>query len=245
MKKIKKIGFIIFAILLLGGILSFSACFNGCSTDSESESGFFKYRIEDDGVRITDLTAKGYEQEILIVPTTINGKPVVKLLTLSVGFSGAYIRDTQLRKVYIQHNVRDSNYFFTHQKNLEKIIVLSYEDGDSSEDYLSCGKAYVRKEEVKPFLPPIYSANISFKYNYEFAPRNGYHWIDDLDYGSKIVTVPENPVRAGYSFLGWYKDTDCTEKWDFAKDTTVEAIVDLDGKPVYQETVLYAGWQVR
>lgn len=37
--------------------------------------------------------------------------------------------------------------------------------------------------------------------------------------------------RDGYEFTGWYKDADCTEKWDFVSDRVVE------------NTKLYAGWE--
>lgn len=49
--------------------------------------------------------------------------------------------------------------------------------------------------------------------------------------GSRI-TEPDAPVRQGYTFLGWYKDCECTQIWDFSTD-----IVDGD-------ITLYAGWQV-
>lgn len=40
----------------------------------------------------------------------------------------------------------------------------------------------------------------------------------------KTVAKPENPTRDGYSFNGWYKDKECTEIWDFEKDTVTEDI---------------------
>ena len=50
-----------------------------------------------------------------------------------------------------------------------------------------------------------------------------------LDIGSK-VTEPEKLQAEGYNFNGWYKDWDCTEKWNFETDTVTE------------NTTLYAGW---
>ena len=44
------------------------------------------------------------------------------------------------------------------------------------------------------------------------------------------VPVPAIPVRAGYTFLGWYKDTECTQAWNFAIDKANE------------NTMLYAKW---
>ena len=47
------------------------------------------------------------------------------------------------------------------------------------------------------------------------------------------IAEPEPPTLAtsyGYTFIGWYKDKDCTKKWDFQKDT------------VTTDTTLYAKW---
>lgn len=37
-------------------------------------------------------------------------------------------------------------------------------------------------------------------------------------FGEKLA-CPEDPVRDGYKFEGWYKDIHLTEEWDFEKDT--------------------------
>ncbi len=48
-------------------------------------------------------------------------------------------------------------------------------------------------------------------------------------FGEKLKE-PEAPVREGYTFAGWYKNLDKTEKWDFAVDTVTENMT------------LYAAW---
>lgn len=42
---------------------------------------------------------------------------------------------------------------------------------------------------------------------------------------------PEDPFEPGYDFTGWYKDRECTQKWDF-------------GDAVETTMTLYAGWKV-
>ena len=57
-------------------------------------------------------------------------------------------------------------------------------------------------------------ANIHFMYNYQDAPDNGCYWIDDLDTGETLVYIP-TPSRDGYTFGGWYADSECTMPYDF------------------------------
>ena len=38
--------------------------------------------------------------------------------------------------------------------------------------------------------------------------------VTDLSAGDKL-TKPETPVKDGYTFAGWYKDSACTQAWDF------------------------------
>ncbi len=50
-----------------------------------------------------------------------------------------------------------------------------------------------------------------------------------VDINQKIVKPPA-PARTGYAFGNWFKDTDCTQAWDFGSDT------------VSENTTLYAKW---
>ncbi|MBR1676924.1 MAG: InlB B-repeat-containing protein [Clostridia bacterium] len=70
--------------------------------------------------------------------------------------------------------------------------------------------------------------SVSFNYNYfTFDPVPS---AQTVKYGNK-ATEPDSPTREGYTFIGWYTDSDLTKKWDFSSDT------------VTQKTVLYAGWE--
>ena len=64
-----------------------------------------------------------------------------------------------------------------------------------------------------------YIANVSYLYNYEEAPSDGYYWVDNYD-SSLIEYIPPEPIREGYEFAGWYKEAECINKWDFSKDKT-------------------------
>lgn len=85
-----------------------------------------------------------------------------------------------------------------------------------------------------------YYANTSFIYNYTDAPNNGYYFIDNYDYNSLITFIPPSPTREGYEFLGWYKESECINEWDFETDTIGDPTgLDID---VF-ETKLYAKWE--
>ena len=79
-------------------------------------------------------------------------------------------------------------------------------------------------------------------YNYETAENEGYYWVDNFDYGTRIEYIPENPEREGYTFDGWYKEPEFVTRWDFERDTLPIQQLNADGEEVYQETRLYAKW---
>ena len=48
------------------------------------------------------------------------------------------------------------------------------------------------------------------------------------------IEPPQDPIAEDlYQFLGWYKDAECTQKWNFAADTVLDDIT------------LYAGWKIK
>jgi len=51
----------------------------------------------------------------------------------------------------------------------------------------------------------------------------------DIIRGS-IIEAPQEPTAEDYRFLGWFKDAECTQKWNFATDT------------VQEDIILYAKW---
>lgn len=58
-------------------------------------------------------------------------------------------------------------------------------------------------------------ANVSYFYNYEDSPNSGYCWVDDLDAGDRIKTIPMAPQREGYGFGGWYLEEECITPFSF------------------------------
>lgn len=94
----------------------------------------------------------------------------------------------------------------------------------------------------KSFTSTIYKANTAFMFNYEGAPNMGYFFINDFERGGLIENYVYEPTREGYTFNGWYKDSECTQKWDFEVDTLPAPTYDENGQLEFIETKLYAGW---
>lgn len=46
----------------------------------------------------------------------------------------------------------------------------------------------------------------------------------------ELIDPPENPVKEGWNFSGWYYDRDCTAEWDMKSDKVTDSFT------------LYAGW---
>ena len=86
-------------------------------------------------------------------------------------------------------------------------------------------------------------ANLSFIFNYDEAPNEGYFFIDNYESESLIKKAPYEPTREGYAFAGWYKEAECINVWDFDNDRLPKFEYDSDGYVTnFIETKLYAKW---
>ncbi|HJK48840.1 MAG TPA: InlB B-repeat-containing protein, partial [Methanocorpusculum sp.] len=70
---------------------------------------------------------------------------------------------------------------------------------------------------VNPAPQPVYSSGGNMNNAYRVLFNDGSTTLSvqtDLSSGDKL-TKPETPVKDGYTFAGWYKDSACTQGWDF------------------------------
>lgn len=91
-------------------------------------------------------------------------------------------------------------------------------------------------------FPQIRLANMQFMYNYDNAENDGYYWIDDINNGEKIEIIPENPIREGYTFGGWYNEQECVTEFDFNQIFNKSAIDEFTEYPENYVTFAYAKW---
>lgn len=68
-------------------------------------------------------------------------------------------------------------------------------------------------------------------YTVSFDSRGGSAVESITAYYNSTIIAPQDPVREGYIFTGWFKDEDLADPWDFENDRVTEDIT------------LYAGWK--
>ena len=203
-------------------------------------------------VRITGLSEAGKQKEILVVPQFIDGYEVKQVgFNYGFGIVEGIWESEKLKKVFIPFDVSVLGYLYQHCPNIEKVILLVhspilYKGNENVAVYIT-SFCYSPERETNIFIgegstPNFHFSNVSFRYNYEGAPNEGYYWIDDYHYGTKIKYIPEDPTREGYIFVGWYKESECKNPWNFDTDTLPEAKYNEAQEEIYQETKLYAKW---
>ena len=189
----------------------------------------------------------------MIVPSEINGIKVRELNYAQGWYHEGWLDSDVLEKIYLPTSVVVADLAFASCPKLNRVIMLD-KNGLKLYDDRFDKRVFIMSEEYNSdeygntnfyqriFPVDVYFANVSFMYNYTDAENQGYYWIDDLDYGTKIEYVPEDPVRDGYEFGGWYKEPECVNAWDFEEDTLPEQALTDEGDELYQETRLYAKW---
>ncbi len=69
--------------------------------------------------------------------------------------------------------------------------------------------------------------------------NNGERRLKLLMNGTGYATVPDNPVREGFTFAGWFTDPEFKNRWDFYKDKASETMTFYAKWDKNPETVIY------
>ena len=212
--------------------------------------------------KIFDLSEEGKQKEVLIFPTEVAGRKVTGTYYEKGGWYhyGHNIDAPNLKRLYFTEFVHLSIYAITTDRT--KIFVL-YDISDNTSGYLKENTCYINNlQEEEQGSDDTRPANVNYYYNYQNAPFDGLYWIDDYGdiyivpdgcAGEIIKYPPENPTREGYEFMGWYKEPECINKWDFKADIVPRKVYEpelsindgnneIKEKYHYAETALYAGW---
>ena len=205
-------------------------------------------------INLKNLSEEGKKKKYIVVPPELDGKKVEMLGYRNAIFSSGRSswESENLEKLYINNE----NLFFLYGlfdncPKIKKFIIIK-KQYDNRKDYLKLDiTTYMTSLEYQEefggdqgvkYFPNgelrWRGADVSYYYNYEESPNNGYYWIDDVEDGELIEFIPEEPTREGYKFEGWYKEEDCINKWEFEKDRVIKA----DNKEPYYENKLFAKW---
>ena len=261
--KFKKIIVLLTALIMIFTVAAMSAC-NG----RIYESDYFRYEVRrnNDGswVNIVGLTELGRQQRVLVIPKEISGHRVVLLGSMRTdggmpwGGSprGYQWESDNLEKIFLPTSVIDiADEILTVAPKLKRTIVLHWQlelfNGGGNIDTFRIPirvsrMAYeVATANQDNFIHGFSGvpANILFCLNYVTSINHGIHWIDDVDYGELIYFIPPNPTRIGYSFVGWYRESQGITRWNFETDRLPNELLDDNENAVFQETRLYARWE--
>ena len=77
-----------------------------------------------------------------------------------------------------------------------------------------------------------WSQTVSDEYVVTFSPNNGEPSHAIMVAVGALIPLPQTPVREGYDFIGWYRDSACTVPWNFDTDR------------VTGNMVLYGDWEI-
>lgn len=179
-----------------------------------------------------------------MVPRTASGLPITIGRSSLFHTSSGTIRSDQLERLYV-FTTSDSGSGLSSQflPTIQKLLYFYIQgvdfDFDNSNTFIGIYGPSMNKHFYPNNINSFY-ANVSYHYNYEDAPDEGYYFIDDYD-NELVSYTPDNPNRNGYEFLGWYKDEATTIPWHFEIDMVPAKIYEND---VYQyiETRIYARW---
>lgn len=118
------------------------------------------------------------------------------------------------------------------------------ESFESDEYRMYLMEKYTNEYKFNNIEDNIIVANTEFHYNllingeeyHNFQhPENDLYWIDYLEDG-ELLMEPPAPYVEGYKFMGWYKDKECTDPFDFS-----EPVSGVPGEQVWLQ--LYGKWE--
>jgi len=226
---------------------------SGCSISSFKNNEFiwedYVCQMPEDKsyVNISALSEEGKTKKVLMIPQTINGLPVKGLVDKSTYYESGVFESDVLEKIYIPIGIYIFEDLFLECSILKEI----YSPGTLINNFKNNNvKIYLHNEYIITYILNDYeeikmfvlSANIVYNINYELHLMENLYVVDNSNYGERIEPLLREPERQGYTFEGWYKETECINKWDYDTDIMPEAIYDENNKEILQETTLYAKW---
>ena len=103
---------------------------------------------------------------------------------------------------------------------------------------MNCDKVFASEKffDEHGSIYKLEKANVAYYIDEEI------YFIDDCD-GTIVNVIPPVPYKEGYEFVGWYKDINGIDKWDFENDTISKKEYDEEGNYIFNETKIYSKWR--
>ena len=109
-------------------------------------------------------------------------------------------------------------------------LLSAYKEGTTTITAYIWGYASNDSEESVILFSDTFTVTVVKQYKVIFK-ENGGTTVKDLSVkANTTITKPTAPTRKGYKFVGWYKNSKCSVKWNFSKDK------------ITAKTTLYAKW---
>ena len=227
----------------------------------EYESGDWRYAVRKNknGTKegyLIGFTEEGKQKKCVVLPTELGGVTIVGICyryrtSMMSASQVGKIESDCLKRIYVPnaYTYTKMNYANVVDRLPFDCLQIVWQDRNADTGWsvrIFMDKHYILadnlcKSETENWHYKGYVANVSYMYNYDNAPNDGYYWADNYE-NDLIKYVPPEPKREGYTFGGWYKDKECTEKWDFESDKTGDNIQYVFGYQ-YTGTYLYAKWR--
>ena len=253
---------ILITLLITCLLVTCSSCVLFKDKKEQCTDGIFKYELVYSRIvecYVMGLTEYGQKQSYLIFPEFYNEHKV-----LNIGYDDSEglwaqrlvgeFKSSKLKRLYFNFGF-EPNYasiqFATYDIYLPNCYVVLWVSS-SRDDLFSNHKGYIFGYNAyknnnyvlstKEYISKI--GNVSYMYNYEECPNDGYYWVDNYT-NSVIEFIPPVPIREGYEFKGWYKESECINIWDFDSDILGDDIIidSYDSITEYTGTYLYAKWE--
>lgn len=224
-------------------------CFTGCEYIKSDvvDPNFYCEVIDENNIAVGDL--KTYpESGVVFFPERIQNYTVSRIgFASGLGFGGnGYLSTFNqagiiTKRCYFPHTIKEIyRYMYLISTRHLKIFYCgdiidlnNFAMGDKVKIYVPGEEYDLFKEALSEYFSgSLLKANVSYYLNYD---ENNYYYIDYYENGEKILYIPPEPQRDGYSFGGWFKESDCINEWDFVTDI-------LQFTEEVQDMKLYAKW---
>ena len=249
---------IVFFIMLVT-LFSLSSCVtsNGGKT---YVSGDFKYKINSNSgeIMLIGFSDEGKTKETIVLPTMI-GKRKVTTIGYLVDFTiddgngvwKADFRVSSYNKIYFHSFITKYNinsdygiYWDADIDNLKVFYGRNFNENNLMLDNdLLISKCYIpmicKENNEDKTLYNYNNANVVYYLNDD---TNDTFFADDCD-GTKVNVIPPDPYRDGYEFMGWYKEKEGINKFDFDNDIIPNKQYDSNNNYIFKETSIYAKWE--